>query len=345
MSNTLKRCNNYLDLPGRADLKTRLYSLVENAKDKVYVLAAEQGSDKELWANAIASHILCLNPDSNGACKECNSCRYLEASTNPDIKILEPESKGKNIPIKSIREDINAEIFLRPQISNNRVWVIDGNAIREDAQNSLLKDLEEPPTYAYFVIYIDDKTRLLPTLRSRAIEIDLPRLSDQELEDYLNSHGILDPDKKRLAMNFSSGLAKLALDLANNEELLGLRQNLFKNFINFLSHDASDILTVDFDYWNSIKDDVQVAFQFLLSFLRDWSLIVGEGDKKLDSDLFMNDDYIDYIRKVQKSRDLSVSNLSESIAIINDTDKKLKANSNFEMTINAMLLRLGTSLS
>lgn len=346
MLNTLKRCNNYKNIIGREDLKDKLINFVNEGRDQVFILNAPNGSDKGLWARTMAAHILCQNPNEYGACGNCNSCRYIEAGSHPDHKELSIPEKSKNIAIDTVRAEINAEIHMMPQFSDARVWIIDGNGLAEPSQNALLKELEEPPLYAYFIITIDDKVQLLPTFRSRAIEIDIPRLNAEEMDELLNQTEVVDEKSRFLAKSFSSGLADLAVDIASNAELVEQRREVFNWFFNFLNHDASVVLTEDFAFWDAYKGNIEFPLSFLSSIFRDLSLIAASSgdDNKLPKGRFLNQDYPEQLSELQAQKKYSVKTFANCISIINETENRLKFNSNFEMSINSMLLKLMSEL-
>ena len=341
MSNILKKCRNYNSIIARDRLKKQLFSLVEHGNERVIVLNSPAGSDKELVADTVVSHILCMQPTQAGACLNCASCRYLSAGTHPDYIEIAPESKNKNIAIADLRDKLQNDVYLMPQIADKRVWRIQGNALREDAQNSLLKVLEEPPSYAYFVITVDDKNSLLETLRSRSRIVDIPRLSKDELSYLLDEKTDVDAASKNIAVNFSAGLAELALNLANDEDLKSDRQKLFKWFIGFPKQSKADLLSKDFDFFMEYKDNYEMSFIFLESFMRDLILLSNLQADELSQEQLFNQDYKNVLINFQNKYAYNNKDLSAAIKALNNTKKRLEANANYKVTLAALLLKLG----
>ena len=352
MLSTLKKLNNYSDIIGRENLKKHFLSLARSASDRVFIINAPQGSDKELWAKALSYNILCQYPDDKGACQTCKVCKYILAGTNPDYQEILLETASKNIPVDEIRVKIHAEIYLSPQFGTKKLWYIDGNGLSEIDQNALLKVLEEPPSYAYFVICIDDKTTLLPTLRSRAIELDIPALNNEELELLFDINDVQDVVRRNLASSFSSGLPLLALDLVNDQEFLEKRSEIFQWFSGFLFHNAAEVLTTDYAFWESYKDNIEHVLLFLQSFIRDLSILSFKSSnddsvrlKRSATVKLMNADFEHELMILTENKGFTVTVLAEVLKILNDLNKRLKANANFEMSVCSALLRIRTILA
>ena len=343
MLNILKKCKNYNNLIGRNEIKNELIKLAQSMDDRFIVFVGSQGTDKEAWADALASNLLCETPGEFGACLECRACRYLENGTHPDYLEIKAEKDSKNIAIQTIRERVHAEINILPQLNNVKLWRIDANALQEGAQNALLKVLEEPPSYAYFILTIDDRTKLLPTLRSRAREIKIPAMSRADLNRLLDQHNVSDPNQRSLAINFSSGLPELALQLAEDEDLQEERKSIFKWFVEFLRARKVDVLTTSYDFWDKNKSSMDTNILFLQSFLRDMVLL--KANPEVDKDSLLNQDMLNYLQRLNQEYKFSVENLSDALHTLNEVSKRSKANVNFEISICGMLLKMRNALN
>ena len=311
--------------------------------DRFIVFVGSQGTDKEAWADALASNLLCETPGETGARLECRACRYLENGTHPDYLEIKAEKDSKNIAIQTIRDRVHAEINILPQLNNVKLWRIDANALQEGAQNALLKVLEEPPIYAYLILTIDDRTKLLPTLRSRAREIKIPAMNRADLNRLLDQHKVNDPNQRSLAINFSSGLPELALQLAEDEDLQEERKNIFKWFVEFLRARKVDVLTTSYDFWDKNKSSMDTNILFLQSFLRDMVLL--KANPEVDKDSLLNQDMLNYLQRLNQEYKFSVENLSDALHTLNEVSKRSKANVNFEISICGLLLKMRNTLN
>ena len=120
-------------------------SIQNNTISHSYMFVGIQGIGKKIIAKEFAKNILCLNQEnknSNTNCT-CKSCIEFETNNNPDFSIIEPD--GNSIKIEQIRE-LQKRIQEKPIISNSKVYIIDNaDMMTQEAQNCLLKTLEEPP--------------------------------------------------------------------------------------------------------------------------------------------------------------------------------------------------------
>ena len=154
---------------------TRLVGLLSRAVARQtlppsLILAGPAGVGKRRVAMAVAAALNCLDPQAGDlpldACGKCASCRRIERGVHPDVVTIEPGDSG-SIKIEPIREVIDRAGF-RPFEGRRRVVVIDeADAMVAQAQNALLKTLEEPPSASVFLLVSSMPDALLPTVRSR----------------------------------------------------------------------------------------------------------------------------------------------------------------------------------
>lgn len=147
-----------------------------------YLICGPEGSGKHTLADLLAAAFLCQEPE--GPCGVCRTCRKVFSHTHPDdITIDDPEKKI--IPVRLIRE-ARADIFVRPNEGSRKIYRFPrGQDMNIEGQNALLKVLEEPPEYGVFILLCDNPAKLLPTVRSRCVELTLRALPDQLLHSHL----------------------------------------------------------------------------------------------------------------------------------------------------------------
>ena len=161
----------FRDVVGHARLVSLLSRAV--ARDTLppsLILAGPAGVGKRRVAAAVAAALNCLDPRTGDlerdACGTCASCRRIERGVHPDVVTIEPGDSG-SIKIEPIREVIDRAGF-RPFEGRRRVVIIDeADAMVPQAQNALLKTLEEPPSASVFLLVSSMPDVLLPTVRSR----------------------------------------------------------------------------------------------------------------------------------------------------------------------------------
>lgn len=330
----MRKCSKFTDLAGPEVLRSKLATLVREARTQTVVLSGPAGSGKKTWAGALAAAWLCSAPTQAGACGVCPACHYYAAETHPDYIELLPEAAGKSVPIDQIRKRVHAEVDLRPQIGQRRVWVLDGDGLLESGQNALLKVLEEPPPHAHFILVVSDIGSLLPTLVSRAVNVSLPRLRADELEQVLEKAGVADREARKLAITFARGLPGVALELAGGDTYPELRMLLLDWLRAFPTHGLAEALTEDYTFFESHRAELATVFMFLQSLVRD--LAVLQSSKVVN--LLMHPDLSADLQAMNKRNPLLPAQASRVIHILNEAEYRLQGNANFEMTICRMLL-------
>ena len=170
-------------LLGNEQLKRDLTAaLAKGRLAHFYLISGPKGSGKHTLADLLSAAMLCK--EENAPCGVCKSCRKVLSHTHPDdITIDDPEHK--TIPVRLIRE-ARADIFVRPNEADKKVYRFPrGQDLNIEGQNALLKVLEEPPEYGVFLILTDNPEKLLPTVRSRCVELKLRALPEAVLKDAL----------------------------------------------------------------------------------------------------------------------------------------------------------------
>lgn len=168
---------------GNEQLKTRL-SRVQGSGglSHCYILVGPQGSGKHTLARCMAAAMECTG-EGDAPCGICSNCHKIFGGGHPDV--ITVDSDKATVPISVIR-DMQTDAYIRPNEGRRKVYLIPrAQDMQAPAQNALLKLLEEPPAYCAFLLMTDNAEKILPTVRSRAVELSLFPLSDQELHQRL----------------------------------------------------------------------------------------------------------------------------------------------------------------
>jgi len=181
---------------------------------------------KTTLALDLAAALLCEGPAGERPCRACRGCRRVASGNHPDLHVLRPEGPGEQVrigdhddPEPGTVRHLVRELSLLPAEAAFRVAIVESaHRMNEDAQNALLRTLEEPPPGTVIVLCADDEDRLLPTIRSRCLRIRLGPVGTPAIEDLLASRGIADaPTAARLA-RLAGGRPGLAVALARDPE-------------------------------------------------------------------------------------------------------------------------------
>ena len=181
------------NLIGHAETANYLRKNISSGKfPHAVIFSGEEGIGKRFAAEICAAALLCENQKNGEACGVCENCRLILARSHPDFYILEPEDNKKvnpTIKIGQIRE-MQSEAALRPINSENRVIIIDGAELMNNAAaNCLLKTIEEPPSQTIFILLTANRSNLLMTIRSRCMTVNFDKISAEKIRDELILRG------------------------------------------------------------------------------------------------------------------------------------------------------------
>lgn len=170
--------NMFDNIIGNEQNKEILKQIIKN--DNIahsYMFIGKESIGKMQFAKEFAKAIMCVGDETS--CNKCKSCIEFNTSNNPDFTIVEPD--GNAIKIDQIR-DLVKKVYEKPIVSNKKVYIInDSNLMTKEAQNSLLKTLEEPPEYVTIILIASNENLFLPTIKSRCTKIIFNKLTNDEL--------------------------------------------------------------------------------------------------------------------------------------------------------------------
>ena len=258
-----------------------------------YMFIGKESIGKMLFAKEFAKAILCIN-DSK-PCGKCKSCIEFESSNNPDFEIIEPD--GNNIKIEQIRELIK-KVYEKPIVSNKKVYIInDSNLMTKEAQNSLLKTLEEPPEYVTIILIASNENLFLPTIKSRCTKIMFRKLTDSELKTILErKYNKL--NTQELMLKIADGSVNKAVSLEGKEELYNKVNRIYSSLENV---NIIELINSKEDIFKDKEEAIEMLEYINLIFFQ-----------KISSNL-------KYV---------------ECMKIVEDTKDRLKKNNNYDMTID-----------
>lgn len=173
------------------------------------IFAGPLGVGKQTLARLLAQHLNCPRPENGEACNTCSSCRKIICGTHPDIRLIQPE--GAFIKIDQVRGLIQ-EVAYQPFEGRYRVVILDGaDQMRAEAQNCLLKTLEEPPSSSILILVTPKPYVLLGTIRSRSRILQFGSIAEDVIEKHLVEKEGRAPEDARLAAVLSNGSLGVAL--------------------------------------------------------------------------------------------------------------------------------------
>lgn len=175
-----------------------------------------EGVGKQYAALEFAKALSCQE-GAGDACDECLSCRKITNGNHPDVKIIGPTSRSREI-LKAGIDFINDLASYRPFEANYRVIIIEeADRMRFEAQNHFLKTLEEPPSKTLFILMTASPRKLLPTIRSRCQQVRFGALQPETVKTLLSQHRAISPDIAEAIAAVSQGQMSRAFDLVDTD--------------------------------------------------------------------------------------------------------------------------------
>lgn len=248
---------------------------------------------------------------------------------SPDYIEIKPD--GNSIKIAQIRK-LQSDILVKPYKSY-KIYVIDeAQKMTVEAQNALLKTLEEPPKYAIIILITDNKESLLDTIKSRCEIIKFTPIPMREVANYLTMSGV-DEKRASLLANFSRGSMKKAIELSESEDFHLMREEVQKYVETFLGGNLIEIMDIQSSI-EKYKDQITNVLDLMINYFRDIMMV----KENVDNSMIINLDRLVFIKNM--SNKTTYSQLSKIIDIIEETKNKLGSNCNFNISIQVMTLNI-----
>jgi DNA polymerase III delta' subunit len=203
------------------------------------LLDGPDGSGKATLALDLAAGLLCLDADPQARpCRACAACRKVDHGNHPDLHRLAPEGAGDQIRLGAI-QGLTAQLALLPMEGRTRVALIeDAHRLNPDAQNALLKVLEEPVGAACIILAADDAASLLPTVLSRVARLRLGKVPAPVIAGLLAERGVTDPGRANGLALFADGRPGIAIALSSQPEWAIVQARLARQLLDLLGADA-----------------------------------------------------------------------------------------------------------
>lgn len=321
----------FKDIIGHERIKEHLQKAIESDHvSHAYILTGETGMGRKSLANAFAMTLLCERGKSE-PCMECHACKQVMTNNHPDLILVTHEKPG-SIGVDDIRGQINDTIMIRPYSSYYKIYIVDeAEKMTVQAQNALLKTIEEPPSYAIIMLLTTNQEAFLPTILSRCVQLKLKPQTDAVVKSYLMGSLGIKESRADIYAAFARGNLGRAIHLASSEEF----QLLYSELLHMLKHlKEMDIMELLF-YIKKMKDenlDIYDCLDFMQLWYRDILMYKVTQDINL---LIFREEF-------NTMKEISASSAYDGIeTILKAIDKariRLDANVNMELAMELMLL-------
>lgn len=288
---------------GNDAIKEMLTKSIENETiSHSYLFVGIQGIGKKMLGQELAKRILCLDKKQNNSCK---SCLALESSNHPDFMCIEPD--GNSIKIDQIRF-LQKKIQEKPIISNKKVYIInEADQMTKEAQNCLLKTLEEPPEFAIIILIGSQENAFLPTIKSRCMILHFQPIEEEKMKQFLEAnYGITNMTTNRLAI-FQGSIGK-AIKLKDKQEEYSQIETMIESL------DKKDLIEIV-----QLAEPLYRAKEEIMELLEYINILLLNHAK--ENYLYTN-----------------------CINIVENTKKRLKQNGNYDMCIDNLVFSMWEEL-
>lgn len=302
------------NIKGQEFAKKYMNNSIKKGKiNHAYMFEGIEGIGKETFANELAEILL--------------ETHHLENA--PDCIRVKPD--GNSIKIAQIR-NLQSEIVIKPH-KKYKIYIIDkAEKMTVEAQNALLKTLEEPPEYAIIILITNNKESLLPTIRSRCEVIKFTPIPFVEVKNYLICQGV-EENRANLLSAFSRGSMKKALELSSSNDFYEMKESVQNYIETILSKNMVEILDIP-SQMEKYKSESIAVLDIMINYFRDIMICKEHVDKNM----IINADKIVFVQNM--STKITYSQVSKIIDIIEDTKIKIKGNCNFNVSIQVMSLNI-----
>ena len=318
---------------GHEEIIRHLQNAIKTGKiSHSYIFAGEPGSGKRLLAGIYAMTLQCEAGGEN-ACGKCESCKRAIGKNHPDIIMVKHE-KPNTISIDEIREQVVNDVDIKPYSSPHKIYIIpDAEIMTPQAQNALLKTIEEPPEYAVIMLLTSNIDGLLPTIRSRCVRLDLKVVDDGLVKKYLMEHLHIPDYQAEIDASFAHGSIGKAKEAATSQEFADITQKALK-ILKYADSMEVYELTEAIKNLSSEKQNINDYLDIFQFWFRD--VLMFKATREIDNLVFKQE--INYIREQASQR--SYENLEKILGALDKTKVRLRANVNTELALELLFLTI-----
>ena len=323
----------FRDIIGHEQIKEHLQNAITMDKiSHAYIINGPDKSGKKMLAEAFAMALQCETGGTDG-CMECHSCKQAMNHNQPDIIYVSHE-KPNTISVDDIRSQVNNDIGIKPYSSKYKIYIVDeAEKMNVQAQNALLKTIEEPPAYAVILLLTTNADTFLPTILSRCVTLNIKVVPDEKIKKFLMKEYQIPDYQADVCVAFAQGNVGKAIQLAVSSDFNELKAavlQLMKRLDDIEIYEMGAAIKQINEYNLTIND----FFDLMMIWYRDILLFKATGDV---NGLIFKDEVYDIKRQAEKSSYRGIENILEAL---HKAQIRLNANVNFDLVIELLLLTI-----
>ena len=305
------------------------------AMDKVshsYIFAGEKGSGKKLLAKLFAMTLQC-EKHGDDPCLQCSYCKTAMNRNHPDIIYISHE-KPNSIGIEDIREQLISDVSIKPYTGPYKIYIVDeAEKMTVQAQNALLKTIEEPPAYAVILLLVNNGSTLLPTIASRCVTLNFKPVRDEVIKKYLMEELHVPDYQAEVSVAFAQGNVGKAKQIATAEDFTEMMDAAFRILKRGQDMEVYEMV----DAIKLLSEQKHTIYEYLdlyLVWFRD--VLMFKATRQIDG-LVFRQEYNDIKSRADRS---SYEGLEKIIRAIETAKARLQANVNFDLTMELLFLTI-----
>ncbi len=323
----------FKDIIGQQQIKEHLQSaLLAKKISHAYIINGEKSSGKEFIAKVFAMALQCERGGEE-PCQECHSCRQALSANQPDI-IKVTHEKPNTISVDDIRSQINNDVAIKPYSSPYKIYIMnEAEKMTVQAQNAILKTLEEPPEYAVLLLLTSNVNSLLPTILSRCVVLNMKPVSDDLIRKYLMEQLQVPDYKAEVCVAFARGNVGKAKALASSEDFENVKGEAL-SLLKYIQDMELHEITAAIKKINDYKLEVNDYLDIMAIWYRDVLLFKATNDV---NHLVFREEIQALRRVAQRS---SYEGIECVIEALEKAKARLNANVNFDLTMELLMLEI-----
>ena len=323
----------FQDIIGQEQIKEHLRNAITAGKvSHAYIINGEKSSGKEFIAKVFAMALQCEKREEE-PCQECHSCKQALTDNHPDI-IRVSHEKPNTISVDDIRAQVNNDVAIKPYSGPYKIYIInEAEKMTPQAQNAILKTLEEPPEDAVILLLTTNVNSLLPTILSRCVVLNMKPVSDELVKKYLMEQLRVPDYKAEVCVAFARGNIGKARALASSEDFENVKSEALSLLKYIKDMELNEIIAA-IKKITEYKLEINDYLDILAIWYRDVLLYKATADA---NKLIFKEEIYDIKKEAAKS---SYSGIEEILKALEKAKVRLNANVNFDLVIELLLLTI-----
>lgn len=335
-------------LYGQNEIKKILKDMIAGDRaSHAFVFCGPDGIGRKSFAKQFAQALMCEVRQEGEAepCYQCVGCTLMQNNTNPDYVVIAEEDGKSTIGVETIR-NMQEDLATAPEYGRKKVYVIaSAEKLTVQAQNALLKTIEEPPEYAVVILICSNISLLIETVQSRVVRLDFARNSDAHVlaafnaqcEERAQQGEDISEVPEELICAYADGIIGRALEIRDYSTFLELREQIVQ-VLRLLPEGKVDFILRFSQLFDKQSAHKEFLFFAMNSLLRDIMLCARYGNQGK----MQNIQFRDTIQKL--AGDIGYHGANRCIEILGEAWKLLGKNTNYKLTVDSTAIRLQEAL-